>query len=68
MIYHILIILKIQGRTHNFCSLLCSLFHDIASAGIAAPGSANPDTGIIGYSNNLPMLNYPICAKLKERT
>ena len=40
---------------------------DIASAGIAAPGSANPDTGIIGYSNNLPMLNYPICAKLKER-
>lgn len=40
---------------------------DIVSAGIAAPGSADPDTGVIGYANNLPMLNYPICAKLQER-
>lgn len=40
---------------------------DIVSAGIAAPGSADPDTGIIGYANNLPMVNYPICKKLQER-
>jgi glucokinase len=40
---------------------------DIESAGIAAPGSANPETGIISYANNLPMRNYHITAKLKER-
>lgn len=40
---------------------------EIVSAGIAAPGSADPDTGIIAYANNLPMINYPITDKLKER-
>jgi len=39
---------------------------DIAYAGIAAPGTANSDTGVIEYANNLPFLNYPIAAKLAE--
>lgn len=38
----------------------------IASVGIAAPGSVNPETGIISYANNLPFLNYPISEKLRE--
>lgn len=37
---------------------------DIEYAGIAAPGTANSETGIIEYANNLPFINYPIADKL----
>lgn len=36
---------------------------DIEYAGIATPGSANSDTGVVAYANNLPFLNYPLAAK-----
>ena len=39
---------------------------DIEYAGIATPGTADSDTGIVVYANNLPFLNYPLAAKLKE--
>ena len=39
---------------------------EIASVGIAAPGIANHDDGVIEYSCNLPFRKYPICAKIKE--
>ena len=37
---------------------------DIEYAGIAAPGTANSETGVIEYANNLPFVNYPIADKL----
>lgn len=39
---------------------------DIEYAGIAAPGTANSETGIIEYANNLPFRNFPIASKLSE--
>lgn len=39
---------------------------DIEYAGIAAPGTANSETGVIEYANNLPFLEYPIASKLSE--
>ena len=33
---------------------------DIESVGIGTPGTANSDTGIIEYSNNLGFLNFPV--------
>ena len=39
---------------------------DIEYAGIATPGSANSDTGVVAYAHNLPFLNYPLAAKLQE--
>ena len=39
---------------------------DIAHAGIASPGTANSETGVIEYANNLPFVNYPLAAKLSE--
>ena len=39
---------------------------DIECAGIAAPGTADSETGIIEYANNLPFRNFPIAAKLSE--
>lgn len=39
---------------------------DIAYAGIASPGTANSETGIVEYANNLPFENFPIADLLKE--
>ena len=39
---------------------------DIAYAGIATPGTANRDTGVVEYANNLPFLRFPIADVLKK--
>ena len=39
----------------------------IRYVGIATPGTANSDTGVVEYANNLPFLRYPIADKLKEK-
>lgn len=39
---------------------------DIAYAGIATPGTANSETGVVEYANNLPFKNFPIADLLKE--
>lgn len=41
---------------------------DIEYAGIASPGSADSENGIIIYAATLPFLNYPIANKLSEKT
>ena len=37
---------------------------DIAFAGMATPGTANSESGVIEYANNLPFYMYPMCEKL----
>jgi len=37
---------------------------DIVSAGVATPGTANHDTGVVEYANNIPFLHYPLADKL----
>lgn len=39
---------------------------DIEYAGISTPGTANSETGVVEYANNLPFLKYPIADKLKS--
>lgn len=41
---------------------------DIEYAGIASPGSADSENGVIIYAATLPFLNYPIAQKLSEKT
>ncbi len=41
---------------------------DISYIGIATPGSINPKAGVVIYSNNVKMENYPISAELSART
>ena len=53
------------------CRKLCA-DHDIAlseieSIGIASPGIANHDTGVVEYANNLPFRKFPIAQMLRER-
>ena len=39
---------------------------DIESVGIATPGIANGETGVVEYANNLPFLNFPIAEVFKK--
>ena len=39
---------------------------EVSYVGIAAPGSINPDTGIVEYSNNIQMSDFPICELFKK--
>ncbi len=41
---------------------------DIEYAGVASPGSADCERGIIIYASTLPFLNYPIAARLSQWT
>ena len=40
---------------------------DIAAVGIGTPGSINPQTGIVTYSNNLGFYDLPLGDMLRER-
>ena len=39
---------------------------DIEYIGIATPGTADSDTGVVVYANNLPFLDFPIASMLKR--
>ena len=40
---------------------------DMAYAGIASPGTCNSATGVVEFSNNIVMYNYPIAKVLSEK-
>jgi len=40
--------------------------NDFDYVGVATPGTADSDTGVVIYSNNIKFSNYPLAAKLKE--
>lgn len=40
--------------------------NEIEYAGIATPGTANRDAGVVEYANNLPFVKFPIAAVLKK--
>ena len=40
---------------------------DVVSVGIASPGIANHDTGVVEYANNLPFKKFPIGSMLSEK-
>ena len=55
----------------DLCKKLCEAekieISQIASIGVASPGLANCETGVIEYANNLPFRNLPLAAMLRER-
>ncbi len=40
---------------------------DVEYAGIASPGTCNSETGVVEFSNNIVMHNYPIAKVLSEK-
>jgi len=41
---------------------------DIEAIGVASPGIANHDDGVVEYSCNLPFRHFPICRMIREKT
>ena len=41
-------------------------YSEISYVGIAAPGSINSDTGVVEYSNNIQMSDFPMCDIFKK--
>lgn len=52
---------------HTLCKKAGIPASAIASVGIAAPGIANHDAGVIEYSCNLPFRKFPICDFIRAR-
>ncbi len=52
---------------HRVCEKAGIPTSEIASVGIASPGIADHDHGIIVYSCNLPFLKFPICQYIADR-
>ncbi len=61
---------EITADIAGLCKKLCDDFGitlgDLGSIGIATPGSANCETGMILFANNLPFVKYPMQQKLSE--
>ena len=55
----------------NLCKSVCAeagiAIEDIEAIGIASPGVANHDDGIVEYACNLPFRKFPICKELSDR-
>ncbi len=55
----------------TLCTSLCEeagvSLDDVISIGIASPGIANHDTGVVEYANNLPFRKFPIGPLLSEK-
>ena len=61
---------EIVGDIAALCRKVCAdagvTLADVKSIGIATPGIANHDTGVVEYANNLPFKKFPIADLLKE--
>ena len=61
---------EIVADIAELCKKVCAEYgielKDVASIGIATPGIANHDTGVVEYANNLPFKKFPIADLLKK--
>jgi glucokinase len=60
------IVADIAALCRKVCDEVGVTLSDIESIGIATPGIANSDDGIVEYANNLPFKKFPIAALLKS--
>lgn len=58
------IVADIATLCKNVCSEANVTLADVESIGIATPGTANHDTGVVEYANNLPFRKFPIAELL----
>ncbi len=57
----------IAALCHKVCQLAGVDAASVDAVGIASPGVANHDDGVVEYANNLPFRHFPIAALLRER-
>ena len=57
----------IAALCRKVCQLAGVAESEVDAVGIASPGVANHDDGVVEYANNLPFRHFPIAALLRER-
>ena len=60
------IVADIAALCKKACAEMGITLADVQSIGIATPGMANTETGVVEYANNLPFKNFPIAALLRK--
>ncbi len=60
------IVADIAKLCKKVCEEMGIALSDVVSIGIATPGIANNDTGVVEYANNLPFKQFPIAELLKK--
>ncbi|MBO7310549.1 MAG: ROK family protein [Clostridia bacterium] len=60
------IVKDIAKLCKSICAEMGISLSDIEGIGIASPGIANHDTGVVEYANNLPFKKFPIAQLLKD--
>ena len=60
------IVADIAALCRRICEETGVALGDVVSIGIATPGIANHDTGVVEYANNLPFHKFPIADMLKK--
>lgn len=53
--------------SHTLCDNIGIVLKDVVSVGIGCPGAIDSKNGIVSYSNNIPMNNYPMAEYISER-
>jgi glucokinase len=51
-----------KERTEKLLAECGIAIADVAGAGIASPGTVNPDTGVVEYANNIKFSDFPLVA------
>ena len=63
---------EIAAAMGELCFTLCAQagvkMEEIEAIGVASPGIADHDKGLVVYTNNLPLLDFPVCKLLSEMT
>lgn len=60
------IVADIAALCKKLCEEMGISLSDVVSIGIATPGIANHDTGVVEYANNLPFRKFPIAELLRK--
>ncbi|MBO5203840.1 MAG: ROK family protein [Clostridia bacterium] len=60
------IVADIAALCKKLCEDMGISLSDVVSIGIATPGIANHDTGVVEYANNLPFRKFPIAELLRK--
>lgn len=60
------IVLEMASATKRLLSRNGLDVPDVSHVGIAAPGSINAECGVVEYSNNIKMENFPMVEKFRE--
>ena len=58
------IVADMAALSHKLLEEMGLTLDDVVSAGVATPGTANNETGVVEYANNIPFLQYPLADKL----